>query len=234
LDFLSRYDPDPLRYYLTANMPESKDTDWNWEDFLNRNNNELVANWGNLANRMLSFANKHWDGHIPTPGELRQKDRELLATIEAGFSTVGELINTVKLRAALNETMRLAGETNKYLDNTAPWFEIKEDKTEAATSVYTALRAIDSLKILFAPFLPFSSERLHTYLGYSRPIFGVQFVESNNDSLGTHDVLRYDPAEASGNWEPSELAPGGPINKPSPLFRKLDQSIVEEERTRLG
>lgn len=234
LDFLSRYDPDPLRYYLTANMPESKDTDWNWEDFLNRNNNELVANWGNLANRMLSFAYKHWDGYIPTPGDLRPFDNELLATIDAGFSSVGEQINAVKLRAALAEAMRLAGETNKYLDETAPWFEIKENKGAAATTVYTALRAIDSLKVLFSPFLPFSSDRLHSYLGYSSPLFGEQFVESQTDSLGKHDVLRYDPNNASGKWQPSELKPGQSINKPSPLYKKLDQSIVEEERARLG
>jgi methionyl-tRNA synthetase len=233
LDFLSRYDPDQLRYYLTANMPESKDTDWDWQDFLNRNNNELVANWGNLANRMLSFGYKNWDGRVPSPGELRPIDRELLAMIDAGFTRVGDQINAVKLRAALAEAMRLAGETNKYLDETAPWFEIKEDKTAAATSVFTALKAIDSLKILFSPFLPFSSERLHTYLGYSHPLFGVQYTESHTDSLGTHDVLRYDPDDASGKWEPSELKPGGPINEPSPLFRKLDQSIVEEERARL-
>jgi methionyl-tRNA synthetase len=234
LDFLSRYDPDQLRYYLTANMPESRDTDWDWQDFLNRNNNELVANWGNLANRMLSFAYKHWDGLVPSPNELRPADQELLTTIEAGFTSVGEQLNAVHLRAALFEAMRLAGEVNKYLDEAAPWFEIKNDKSAAATTVYTALRAIDSLKVLFSPFLPFTSERLHTYLGYTNTLFGEQFVETRQDNLGEHDVLRYRPDEASGHWEPSQLPPGQALERPAPLFRKLDESIVAEERARLG
>jgi len=234
LDFLTRYDPDPLRYYLTANMPESKDTDWDWQDFLNRNNNELVATWGNLANRMLSFAHKHWDGQVPTPNELREADRAVLATIEAGFNTIGEHLNAVRLRAGLFEAMRLAGEVNKYLDEAAPWFEIKTDKSAAATTVYTALRAIDSLKVLFSPYLPFTSNRLHKYLGYEDSLFGDQFVETIQDGQGEHDVLRYDDSMASGRWEPSQLPPGQIIEKPAPLFRKLDESIVVEERSRLG
>jgi methionyl-tRNA synthetase len=234
LDFLTRYDPDPLRYYLTANMPESKDTDWDWQDFLNRNNNELVATWGNLANRMLSFAHKHWDGQVPTPNELREADRAVLTTIEAGFNTIGEHLSAVRLRAGLFEAMRLAGEVNKYLDEAAPWFEIKTDKSAAATTVYTALRAIDSLKVLFSPYLPFTSNRLHKYLGYKDSLFGDQFVETIQDGQGEHDVLRYDDSMASGGWEPSQLPPGQIIQKPAPLFRKLDESIVGEERSRLG
>ena len=91
--FLSRYDPDALRFYLTAVAPETRDTEFSWEDFVERNNNELVATWGNLANRMLSFAYKRFDGHVPEPGELDDEDRKLLAQVEAGFDTVGELYN---------------------------------------------------------------------------------------------------------------------------------------------
>ena len=146
LDFLARYDPDPLRYYLTVNMPESKDTDWDWQEFYNRNNNELVATWGNLVNRKLSFAYKHWDGRVPEPGELRPEDQEILAVVEFGFQTVGEHLDAVRLRAALFEAMRLASEVNKYLDKAAPWFEIKQDKAAAAKTVFTALRAIELSK----------------------------------------------------------------------------------------
>ena len=234
IDFLSRYDPDPLRYYLTANMPENRDADWDWQDFLNRNNNELVATWGNLANRVLTFAYRNWEGNVPSPGELRAQDNEILATVEAGFETVGEHINAVRLRAALFEALRLATETNRYLDSTAPWFEIKNDREAAATSIFTALRAVDSLKMLFAPFLPFSSERLHAYLGYSQPLFGEAFIDTQRDSLGAHQVLRYRPGHASGAWKPSQLPAGKPLLPPFPLFRKLDESIVEEERRRLG
>ncbi len=234
LDFLSRYDPDPLRYYLTANMPEAKDTDWDWDGFVHRNNDELVATWGNLANRVLSFCYKNWDGVVPAPGQLRPADQEILATVEAGFEVVGEHLNSVRLRAALGEAMRLASEVNKYLDQTAPWFEIKTDKNAAATTVYTALKAINSLKILFAPFIPFSSERLHRYLGYDGALFGTQFVEVQADRLGEHQVLRYRPDGARGHWEASQLEAGRPLVKPEPLFRKLDESVAEQERARLG
>ena len=234
LDFLARYDPDPLRYYLTVNMPESKDTDWDWQEFYNRNNNELVATWGNLANRMLSFAHQHWDGRVPDPGELRPEDNEILAAVEAGFRTVGEHLEAVRLRAALFEAMRLASEVNKYLDKAAPWFEIKSDKAAAAKTVFTALRAIDSLKVQLSPFLPFTCERLNRYLGYTQPIFGELAVEPRQDALGEHVVLRYLPDSAIGEWAPSKLAPGQALKKPEPLFRKLDDSLVAEERGRLG
>ena len=234
LDFLSRYDPDPLRYYLTTNMPEGKDSDWDWQEFFNRNNNELVATWGNLANRVLAFAYKNWEGHIPQPDVLGAADHEILAIVESGFQSVSQHLDSVRLRAALYEALRLASEVNKFIDQSAPWFTIKENKPAAAASIYTALKAIDSLKVLFAPFLPFSSERLHTYLGYSQPLFGEQFVETVRDKLGEHTVLRYRKGQASGHWEPSRLNPGGVLREPAPLFRKLDPSIAEAERARLG
>ncbi len=233
LDFLTRYDPDPLRYYLTVNMPETRDSEWDWEDFYHRNNDELVATWGNLANRVLSFAYKHWEGCLPEPGELQPADQAILQAVEAGFETAAEHFEAVRLRAALGEAMRLAGEVNRYLDQAAPWFQIKTDKAAAARTIYTAIRAIDSLKILLAPFLPFSCERLHTYLGYTEPLFGSQFVETREDSLGSHQVLRYNPAAASGTWQASQLKAGQTLLQPQPLFKKLDISIIEEERSRL-
>jgi methionyl-tRNA synthetase len=233
-DFLTRYDADPLRYYLTVNMPETRDTDWDWEDFYHRNNDELVATWGNLANRVLSFTSKHWDGLVPDPGELTDLDKDLIATVEQGFETVASEIEAVHLRAALAEGMRLAGEVNKYLDTTAPWIAIKSDRAAAARAVYTALRAIDSIKILLSPFLPFTSQRLHGFMGYKTSLFGSQFITQEQDNLGIHAVLRYNPEQAAGRWEPSQLSPGTRLEKPEPLFRKLDPVIIEEERARLG
>ncbi len=233
-DFLSRYDPDALRYYLTVNMPESKDTDWNWEDFYHRNNDELVATWGNLANRVLSFAYKHWEGVVPDPGELTPIDLDLLREVEDGFNTVGEELEAVHLRAALAEAMRVASDVNKYLDTTAPWQTVKTDKDAAGRAIFTAMKAIDSLKILFAPFLPFTSQKLNEYLGYSNNLFGRQYTEVIKDDLGEHTVLKYDPAGAEGKWEPSQLKPGQRFLQPQPLFRKLDVKIIEEERNRLS
>ncbi|PKO14167.1 MAG: methionine--tRNA ligase [Chloroflexi bacterium HGW-Chloroflexi-10] len=233
-DFLSRYDPDPLRYYLTVNMPETRDADWDWNEFFHRNNDELVATWGNLANRVLSFAYKHWEGVVPDPGDLTELDMQLISTIENGFTTVGNEIDAVHLRSAVQETMRLASEVNKYLDQTAPWTAIKTDREVAARAIYSAMRAIDSLKVLFAPFLPFSSQQLHQFLGYDYPLFGSQNLEEIEDRLGKHRVLRYIPIDSGLLWQPSQLKPGHPFNKPAPLFKKLDSSIIEEERNRLG
>jgi methionyl-tRNA synthetase len=201
LDVLTRFDPDAIRYYLTVNMPEAKDSDWDWAEFVARNNNELVATWGNLANRVLSFCYKHWDGHVPsldgaetaggTTPPLRDADLELLKTIENGFNTVGAELEAVRLRSALSEAMKLATAVNVYLDVNAPWSAIKTDKAEAGKTVYTALKAIDSLKVMFAPFLPFTCEKLHGFFGYETPLFGEQFTETVKDSLGEHTVLRY-------------------------------------------
>jgi methionyl-tRNA synthetase len=232
-DAVGRYDADALRYYLTVNMPENKDSDWDWSEFVARNNNELVANWGNLANRVLSFTYKHWEGILPDPGDLRPVDIELLETVAAGFDSVGRELDAVHLRAALQEALRLASEVNKYLDVCAPWFEIKKDKDLAAKSVFTALKAIDSLKLMFAPFLPFSSEKLHSFLGYSQPLFGEQYQETVEDNLSDHEVLRY-RGVVMEQWMPSTLKPGTLLNQPSALFKKLDDSLVDEERDRLG
>jgi methionyl-tRNA synthetase len=233
-DFLSRYDPDPLRYYLTVNMPETRDADWDWNEFFHRNNDELVATWGNLANRVLSFAYKHWEGVVPDPGDLTELDMQLISTIENGFTTVGNEIDAVHLRSAVQETMRLASEVNKYLDQTAPWTTIKTDREVAARAIYSAMRAIDSLKVMFAPFLPFSSQQLHQFLGYDYPLFGSQSLEEIEDKLGKHRVLRYNPIDSGLLWQPSQLKPGHLFNKPAPLFKKLDSAIIEEERNRLG
>lgn len=233
-DFLTRFDPDPLRYYLTVTMPESKDTDWDWDDFYHRNNDELVATWGNLANRVLSFSYKHWQGVVPDPGELTPIDNDLLNEIESGFQTVADELEAVHLRAALAEAMRLASEVNKYLDSTAPWQMVKTDKATAGRAIYTALRAIDSLKILFAPFLPFTCDRLHGFMGYEGSLFGSQKTRTVTDNLGEHTVLLYDHTGAVGVWEPSRLPVGHVMQQPQPLFRKLDVKIVEEERARLG
>ncbi len=233
-DVLERYDPDAIRFYVTVAMPESRDTDFSWGEFVRKNNNELVAAWGNLANRVLSFAYKHWEGRVPKPGDLRDIDRALLVQIEGGFDRIGGLIEAVKLRAALQEAMALAREVNGYLDQ-APWFGvIKQDRQAAATTVYTALRAIDSLKVLLAPFLPFSCESLHQTLGYEQPLFGQQRIERFEEDSRGHEALIYDASQASGRWGPSTLEPGRAFSKPKPLYRKLDESVAEEERSRLG
>jgi methionyl-tRNA synthetase len=130
--------------------------------------------------------------------------------------------------------MALAQEANRYLDQQAPWFQIKTDTAAAAKTIFTALRVIDSLKTLLAPVIPFSSEELHTGFGYSGHLFGPQKIEERSDSLGSRPVLTYDPTGAVGKWEPSRLETGRPLAEPKPLFRKLLPEIVEQERARMG
>jgi methionyl-tRNA synthetase len=236
-DALTRYDPDALRYYLTVNMPENHDSDWDWKEFVAKNNGELVATWGNLANRVLSFCYKHWDGFVPNivTSTLRPADLELLAGIEGGFQVIGDLLEAVKIRSALQETFRLASTVNQYLDQNAPWQTIKTDRDSTALTIYTALKAIDSLKIMFAPILPFTCEKLHGFLGYDTALFGDPYTEDVTDALGEHTVLRYRGQIAGSScWKPSDLKPGAKLTQPAPLFKKLDDSLIEEERARLG
>ena len=219
-------------------MPENKDSDWDWSEFVARNNNELVATWGNLANRVLSFSHRNWDGCVPAiPLEaLRPGDRQLLAGVETGFETVGRELEAVHLRAGLQEAMRLASTVNQYLDQTAPWTALKVDREGAALSVFTALRAVDSLKILFSPYLPETSQHLHGQLGYEEQLFGESYTQPVQDDLGEHRVLRYRPPAASQKpaWNPSGLEPGRKLGRPAPLFRKLDEAVAEVERAKLG
>ena len=233
-DILERYDPDAIRYYIAAAMPEARDSEFSWAEFVRRNNDELVAAWGNLANRVLSFAYRHFDGQVPEPGALGAADRELLDQIGAGFQSVGDLLEGVKIRAALNEALGLARAVNGYLDR-APWYSvIKDDRQAAARTVFTALSAIDSLKIMLAPFLPFSSEKLHRLLGYDQSLFGEQKIEIFQESERSHAALTYDPSLSTGAWKGSELKPGQRLREPEPLYIKLDDTVIEKERAHLG
>jgi methionyl-tRNA synthetase len=234
-DILERYAPDQVRYYITMTFPETRDSDWSWDGFITRNNTELLAAWGNLVNRVLKFAQKHFDGVVPDPGDLRDIDTEIIQNVENGFQTVGDLLAAVRLRDALSETMALAREVNGYLDR-APWFKVvKQDKPQAATTIYTALRCIDNLKTLFAPFLPFTSQQVHTYLGYDGTLFGEQEIETFQESQCAHKGLTYHRSEGVvGAWEPSALPVGQTLREPQPLFQKLEPSLIDEERARLG
>jgi methionyl-tRNA synthetase len=198
-----------------------------------RNNDELVATWGNLVNRMLSFAYRHFEGCVPQPRELDDLDRAILAGIEDGFQSVSKLIEAVRLKAAQEEVMSLSRSANVYLDQKAPWFEIKANQGRAATTVYVILRVIDNLKVLFAPFLPFTSQRLHEMLGYEGRLFGRPYTQTFKEAERSHVALCYDNSLASGKWEPSQLPAGQKLQQPSPLFKKLDEDTVEKELARL-
>lgn len=207
-DYLERYEPDPLRYLLSINMPETNDADFSWHEFLRRNNNELVATYGNLIHRTLTFTSKHFDGKIPEPGELDDRDKEILALADKTVTDMDEALQHCRFREALRSAMSLAQEANRYLENTSPWKQIKVDKERAGISLWVAINLINTLKTILYPFLPFSSNKLHKMLGY-------------NDEIEKH------------GWR-LEKVPGGQIlGKPEPLFKKFDESIVEEEVKRI-
>jgi methionyl-tRNA synthetase len=233
-EVLSRYDADPLRYFLTIGGPETQDTDFTWAEFVRRNNDELVATWGNLVNRTLTNVQRNF-GEVPQPGALTDADTAILAAVEAGFASVGALLDAARFKAALGEVMKLAGQVNQYLSEQEPWKVIKVDRERAATILYVALRCVDSLKILMTPFLPFTSQKLHELLGYEGYIAGpLLFREESEEDGGTHRVLTGDYTTWIGRWESSALPIGQKLQPPAPLFKKLDESVVEEELARLG
>lgn len=226
---LAEFQADAWRYVLTAMAPETADVEFTWQDFMDRINNELVANWGNLVNRMLGFAYKRFEARVPQPGDLDEVDQAFLDEIRAGFDSVGSLYEAVKLKAALLEVRRLSQRVNQYLNERAPWKIIGEDRTRAATSVYVALQAIDWLKLMWGPILPHSSEQVHRYLGYTGPLFGRQYIQKVVDARGVHEVLRYDHTEATGRWEATTLAVGQALVEPAALFVKLDDELMAQK-----
>ncbi len=234
LDALERYDPDPLRYYLTVNMPETRDSDWTWEGFVERNNGELVANWGNLVNRVLNMTRRYFEGQVPDPGLLNERDQTLLSAVDQGFDEIGRLYDACKFRAALQETLALATKVNQYLEETSPWLTVKSDPQTTARSLYTAIQAINGLKILLAPVLPFTCQGLHEMLGENGQLFGRPVIKEYKENTRDHVALTYDGSEAIGQWERIEIPVGRKLPKPSPLFRKLDPSVADEELARLG
>jgi methionyl-tRNA synthetase len=228
-DFLDKFDADALRYYLVAASPETQDTEFTWEEFVRRSNDELLANWGNLVNRTLTNAHRNF-GAVPDPGPLTGADEVILETIAHGFQTVGSLIERGRIRSALGEAMRLSSEVNQYVSETAPWALVKTDRERAATVLYVALRAVDSLKVIFTPFLPHASQELHELLGYEGWLAGpLEFREISEDDGQSHQVLTGDYSTWVGRWEPSALPPGQTLREPRPLFRKLDPSTGEDE-----
>ena len=233
-DYFERYEADPLRFYLMINGPESADTDFSWAEFLRRNNDELVATWGNLAHRVLTFTYKNF-GCVPEPGELQAADKAIIAQAEAAFATVGAHLDACRFRAAITEVLALAQSANQYLDQTSPWQTIKTDKAVAGRALYVALRVIDNLKTMFCPFLPHSSQKLHTYLGYDGYIAGpLEFRDVTEANGRSHRVLTCEPKTWVGKWRPSKLAAGQALHKPEPLFKKLEPKIVDEEVARMA
>ena len=235
-DMLARYQPDALRYFIATAGPETQDTDFTWSEFVRRTNDELVAGWGNLVNRTASMIHKNL-GAIPEPGVLTDDDRALLATTEAGFTGVGDLLGSHRQKQAVSEAMRIVGEANKYLSDQAPWKLKNEDPERMKTVLFVAAQAVSNCRTLLSPFLPHSAQAVHEAFGGTgtvSPMPQIREVEDLDGGPG-YPVLAgdYRLGETLAAWRPEALVPGTPVPAPSPVFRKLDDSVVAEEIARL-
>ena len=193
---LEMFQADALRYALAASLPEQSDTDLSVEEIGRRINDELVATWGNLVNRVLSMVHRTCDGAVPAAGGRAPEDLALLEAVDAALVTAGSQIHRVELRAALRTGMGAAAAVNAYLNATEPWKLAKVDPERANVVLGTALAAVVGVRVALAPYLPFSTSTL-------------------DDVLGPVD-----------SWERRELSPGSPIGKPTPLFAKVDLDVL--------
>ena len=212
-DYLDRYDPDPLRYYISVTMPETSDSDFSWSDFVRRNNDELVATFGNLVHRVLTLTHRNFQGRVPQPGALEEASREMLAKAEQALVAVGDSLHACHFRAALGHAMSLAQEANRYIDHREPWRTARTDPAATANTLWVMLSVINCLKTALFPFLPFSAQKLHALLGFSG-----------------------DAAEGGWSWDssPDSMPPGQALPAPAPLFDKLDDDVAAAEIERLG
>ncbi len=231
-DFLDRYDVNALRYYIAVAGPESQDTDFTWTEFIRRNNDELVANWGNLVNRAVSFAARNV-GSIPPPGVLTEPDLAVLERSRLAFGQVAEPLSRSRFKAAITAAMRATAEANKYLSDQAPWKLRETDPERMRTICHVALQLVDDAKTMLSPFLPRSSQRVYEMLGGTGEWSGMPHIEEvDEDGSPSYPVITGD-YDVAARWEHRPIRPGTPLQPPRPLFAKLDPSVADEELARL-
>ncbi len=226
-DVLDRFDADALRYYLMIAGPENQDTDFTWSEFVRRNNDELVATWGNLVHRTLVNTHRNF-GAVPEPGELRPSDQALMGEVERALDEVAAHLGSAHFQLALKHAMAMAAKVNVYLGTEQPWHVIKTDRGRAATVLFVALRCVDNLKTMLAPFLPFSAQRLHAMLGYDDVIAPQPTVREVSEDGDSHVIITGEYA-IENRWNPSRLEPGRTLPTPEPLFKRLDEIADAEQ-----
>ena len=199
--YTERLQPDALRYAIGANLPEQNDTDFSDDEIIRRVNEELVATWGNLVNRVLSMSTRSFDGRVPEPAELSEEDRRILDLGPITLDRVAENIEKVELRAGLRAAMAAATEVNAYLNATEPWNVLKNDKTRAGTILWTAIQAISAIRVSLSPYLPFSAEIIGSMLGIGPGIDG---------------------------WAAPEIPGGVVLGKIEPVFTKLEDDALDD------
>jgi methionyl-tRNA synthetase len=226
-DFLKEFGPDALRYFISVAGPENQDTDFTWDEFVRRTNFELANEWGNLVNRSISMAHKNI-GSVPKPVAQIEADHELLALSRAAFDTVGGLLERNRFKQAIGEAMRVAASANKYLSDQEPW-KRKDDPDRRDTILHTALQVVSDVNTMLTPFLPHAAQKVHTALGGDGVWAAQPEIRQVADEGDAPDypVLMGDYAGEQARWESSPIEVGRPLNKPSPLFPKLDPELGE-------
>ena len=234
-DVLERYQPDALRYFISSAGPENQDSDFTWAEFVRRTNDELVAGWGNLVNRTATMIAKSF-GEIPRAGELSQGDNTLLASVEDAFGTIGDLIGRHRQKQAIGEAMRVVSEVNKYVSDQAPWQLKTDDQRERlGTVLHVTAQCVNDCNLLLSPFLPFSANAVDQVLGGKGDLAPMPRIDEVDDLDGgpSYPVITGD-YRAQRTWGRHPLTVGTPVAKPTPVFTKLDPSVVEEELARLS
>ena len=200
---------DVLRYVLTANAPETKDNNFTWKDFQERNNSELVAVYGNFVNRALQLTKKYWNGVVPACGELQEVDKKAIAEFKDVKEKVEQFLDVIKFREAQKEAMNLARSGNKYITECEPWKVWKTDPKRVETILNISLQLVANLAIAFEPFLPFSSEKL-------RKMINMPNFEWTQ--LGSTDLLKA----------------GDQLGEPELLFEKIEDEVIEKQLQKLA
>jgi methionyl-tRNA synthetase len=227
-EFLAEFGPDALRYFISVAGPETQDTDFTWEEFVRRINFELANEWGNLVNRAVSMANKNV-GAIPRPGTLKAVDEELKSLSRNAFDVVGGYLRRSRFKAAVSEAMRVVGAANKYISEQEPW-KLKDDPERRDTVLHTALQVVRDANTLLTPFLPHSAQKVHELLG-GNGVWAAQpelrEVEDLDVPGQINPILTGDYAGEQARWASTPIEVGRPLDKPTPLFAKLDPALGE-------
>jgi methionyl-tRNA synthetase len=207
-EVLETFDPDLLRYTLSVNLPENKDTDFDWDDFQNKVNNELANILGNFINRTVSFVKNRFSSKIPKAGELLSEDKEMIEYIKKTKKNVEDRVEGFELKKGIKHVMELSKEANRYFDKRKPWETIKKDTSSCATTINTCIQVVDSLATLIEPYLPFTSQKIATMLKIER---------SEWDSVGI-----------------PRLEENKEIGKVEILFNKVEDDVIRVEKEKLG
>ena len=240
-DFLEEFGADPLRYFIAVAGPENNDTDFTWDEFVRRINNELANGWGNLVNRTVSMAHKNF-GEVPTPGELSDADQAILDLASRTFDEAGDALSHSRFKQGITKIMHVVGEANAYIAEQEPW-KLAKDETQRerlATVLWTALQVVSDCNTMLTPFLPHTAQAVHETLGRDGVWAALpEFVEVTDDQpvepVGaglpekgrSYPVIMGNYRDQQAVWTRIDVVPGTALSKPRPLIAKLDPELAE-------